>query len=146
MDQIAIPNLAFGAMEHWGLVTYRPSYLLFEEGVSSEKNRQDVATIITHEFTHQFFGNSITPYWWSYAWLNEGFATLYEFYLTDMLFPEMRLKEQFAVDILQSVFIVDATPDIRSMTSFIDRNIHEILDSITYSKGMTHSLINNRSN
>lgn len=57
----------------------------------------------------------------------------------------MRLKEQFTVDILQSVFIVDAVPGIRSMTSFIDRNIHEILDSITYSKGMTH-LISNRSN
>lgn len=50
----------------------------------------------------------------------------------------MRLKEQFAVDIVQNVFLVDANPAIRSMTSFIDRDIQNIFDSITYSKGMTH--------
>lgn len=48
----------------------------------------------------------------------------------------MRLKEQFVVEIVQNVFNVDSSPDIRSMTSFIDRDIHDILDAITYSKGI----------
>ena len=33
---------------------------------------------MTHELTHQWFGDSVSPYSWSDVWLNEGHATWYE--------------------------------------------------------------------
>lgn len=50
---IAIPDFSSGAMENWGLITYRETALLFNEGVSSEGNRQRVATVVSHELAHQ---------------------------------------------------------------------------------------------
>lgn len=50
---IAIPDFALGAMENWGLITYRETAMLYTPGVSSEANKQRVTQIIAHELTHQ---------------------------------------------------------------------------------------------
>lgn len=50
---IAIPDFSAGAMENWGLITYRETAMLFEPGVSSEGNKQRVTGTITHELAHQ---------------------------------------------------------------------------------------------
>lgn len=49
----------------------------------------------------------------------------------------MRLKEQFVVETLQTIFVLDATTDVRPMT-YLDIDIANVLDSIAYSKGMIH--------
>lgn len=43
-----------GAMETWGLVTYRETNLLYDPAVSSTANKQRVATVIGHEFAHMW--------------------------------------------------------------------------------------------
>ena len=50
---IAIPDFAAGAMENWGLITYRETAMLYEKGVSSEGNKQRVAIVVSHELAHQ---------------------------------------------------------------------------------------------
>lgn len=50
---IAVPDFSSGAMENWGLITYRETALLFNEGVSSEANKQRVAVVVSHELAHQ---------------------------------------------------------------------------------------------
>jgi len=82
MDMIAIPDFAGGAMENWGLVTYRESRMLYDEKESSAIAQQNVASVITHEITHMWFGNLLTPEWWSYLWLSEGFARYFEYFGT----------------------------------------------------------------
>jgi aminopeptidase N len=62
MDMIAIPDFAAGAMENWGLVTYRTVYLLFEEGVSASKSKMSIAYVVAHELAHQWFGASSNGY------------------------------------------------------------------------------------
>jgi puromycin-sensitive aminopeptidase len=42
MDMIAIPDFASGAMENYGLVTYRETALLFDEKHSAAANKQRV--------------------------------------------------------------------------------------------------------
>ena len=82
MDMVAIPDFSAGAMENWGLITYREPRLLYDENVSSARSQQDIASVIVHECLHSWFGNLVTPKWWSYLWLSEGFARYYEYYAT----------------------------------------------------------------
>ena len=52
-DLIAIPDFAAGAMENWGLITYRMTALLYDPEVSSASNKQWVAIVVAHELAHQ---------------------------------------------------------------------------------------------
>ena len=52
-DLFAIPDFAVGAMANWGLVTFRETALLYEEGVDPATNKQLVAVDMSHELAHQ---------------------------------------------------------------------------------------------
>jgi len=52
VDQIAIPEFSSGAMENWGLVTYRETNLLYNESVSSPAEKQRIASVVAHELAH----------------------------------------------------------------------------------------------
>ena len=52
-DQIGLPDFNAGAMENWGLVTYRETSLLFDPQISSSSNKERVVTVIAHELAHQ---------------------------------------------------------------------------------------------
>lgn len=52
VDQIALPDFNAGAMENWGLVTYRETALLYDSKLSSVGNKERVATVIAHELAH----------------------------------------------------------------------------------------------
>lgn len=54
LDMAAIPDFVSGAMETWGLVTFRETSLLYDETFSSTANRQRVATVIAHEVAHMW--------------------------------------------------------------------------------------------
>uniref|UniRef100_V5ICM7 Putative puromycin-sensitive aminopeptidase n=1 Tax=Ixodes ricinus TaxID=34613 RepID=V5ICM7_IXORI len=84
-DMIALPDFSAGAMENWGLVTFRETSLLFNKGASSSYNKQRVAEVVAHELAHQWFGNLVTMEWWDDLWLNEGFATYVEYIGTDVV-------------------------------------------------------------
>ncbi|MET8947316.1 M1 family metallopeptidase [Streptomyces sp. NPDC004542] len=53
---------------------------LFEEDLFTDRvyPRWYVESIMVHELSHQWFGDSVSPRTWSDVWLNEGHATWYE--------------------------------------------------------------------
>lgn len=53
---------AMGAMENWGLVTYRDVDLLIDPVTASSSQKQRVCTVVCHELAHQWFGVSLYPY------------------------------------------------------------------------------------
>lgn len=51
---------------------------MFANSDDSYLTQTGIATTIVHEIAHQWFGNLVTNKWWTFNWLNEGFATLFE--------------------------------------------------------------------
>lgn len=137
IDQVAVPDFAAGAMENWGLITYRETGLLYYEGVSTESNRKSTALVIAHELAHMWFGNLVTLQWWDYTWLNEGFARLFQYLATDTIERDWRLMEQFVVDQQHTIFSNDALQSAQSLTSESNTpaEISAKFGTITYSKG-----------
>jgi aminopeptidase N len=95
-DNVALPDFSSGAMENWGLVTYREIALLADPKTTSISNKQYAATVIAHELSHQWFGNLVTMKWWNDLWLNESFATLIEYVAIDALQPDWNIWMDFA--------------------------------------------------
>lgn len=94
LDNVALPDFSAGAMENWGLITYRESAMLADNN-SAVDTRESVTITITHEIAHQWFGNLVTMAWWDDLWLNESFASLMEHIVTDRLHPEYHVMDDF---------------------------------------------------
>ena len=95
-DHVALPDFSSGAMENWGLITYREVALLAGPAVASISSKQYIAMVVAHELSHQWFGNLVTMKWWDNLWLNESFANLMEYLATDALHPKWRQWDEFA--------------------------------------------------
>lgn len=50
---MALPDFAAGAMENWGLITYREKYLLYDESLYAPSQKVGVALVVAHELAHQ---------------------------------------------------------------------------------------------
>lgn len=136
MDMVAIPDFAAGAMENYGLVTYRESALLFDEKNSAAANKQRVAIVVAHELAHQWFGNLVTMEWWTHLWLNEGFATWVSYLAVDYLFPDWNIWTQF-IEQTVTAFKLDGLVESHPIEVEVGhaREIDEIFDAISYNKG-----------
>ncbi|XP_052862206.1 aminopeptidase N-like [Anopheles cruzii] len=136
MDQIAIPDFAAGAMENWGLVTYREQYLLFNPDVSTYRTKTNIVTTIAHEFAHQWFGDLVSPAWWEFLWLNEGFATLYEYYATELAYPGEHYWELFTTQVIQAAMVPDGLQSTRPMNwnAGTPAEISALFDRVAYPK------------
>ncbi|XP_018019808.1 puromycin-sensitive aminopeptidase-like protein, partial [Hyalella azteca] len=136
-DMIALPDFSAGAMENWGLITYRETALLYDPAVSSASNKQRVAAVVAHELAHQWFGDLVTPSWWTDLWLNEGFASYLENLGVDAVEPTWKMMEQFLVDDLHSVFALDCLESSHPISIPVGHpsEIEAIFDKISYNKG-----------
>ncbi|GMT10969.1 hypothetical protein PFISCL1PPCAC_2266, partial [Pristionchus fissidentatus] len=138
MDMVACPDFSAGAMENWGLVTYRETDLLYNAETYGMNEKQRVATVVAHELAHQWFGNLVTMGWWDDLWLNEGFATLVEYDGTDIISDKnYHMEEDFVRDAQDTAFNHDALPTSQPCSFKIDKAIEvaEAFNAISYDKG-----------
>ncbi len=137
-DHVALPDFSSGAMENWGLITYREIALLADPATTTIASRQYIATVISHELSHQWFGNLVTMNWWNNLWLNESFATLMEYIAVDAIHPEWNAWLDFATQ--ESILALrrDAIDGVQSVQVDVNHpdEISSLFDgAIVYAKG-----------
>ncbi|NXW32120.1 AMPE aminopeptidase, partial [Phaetusa simplex] len=137
LDKIAIPDFGTGAMENWGLITYRETNLLYDPNESATSNKQRVAAVIAHELVHQWFGNIVTMDWWDDLWLNEGFASYFEFLGVNAAEPDWQMVEQVLIDdvlpVMKDDSLLSSHPIVVNVSS--PAEITSVFDGVSYSKG-----------
>lgn len=137
LDQVAIPDFEAGAMENWGLVTYRESCLLAAPD-SALDAKKSVAITVAHELSHQWFGNLVTMAWWDDLWLNESFASVMEYYATDALYPDFKIWQDFFTGDCLAALKRDSIPGVQSVKQTVNdpAEIATLFDgAIVYAKG-----------
>jgi len=137
LDMVAIPEFAMGAMENWGLVTYREVDVLIDPTMASSNQKQRVCTVVTHELAHQWFGNLVTMEWWDDLWLNEGFASWAENWAADKIFPNWSMWDQFTTGHLSAALRLDALKSSHpiQVPIYHAEEVEEVFDAISYCKG-----------
>ena len=137
LDQVAIPDFDAGAMENWGLVTYRESCLLVDQN-TPQATKEYIATVVTHELSHQWFGNLVTMRWWDNLWLNESFANMMQFYAVDHLRPEWKIWQDYFTEDCLYALRRDSLKNIQSVQQTVSdpAEIDSLFDgAIVYAKG-----------
>jgi puromycin-sensitive aminopeptidase len=136
LDQLGVPDFEAGAMENAGLITYREAALLLDPATAALAVQKRVAEVVTHELSHQWFGNWVTMEWWDDLWLNESFATWMAYKIVDAWRPGWRVWLDFDagkgaalhLDALRSTHPIHA--EVRN-----PEDMGESFDLITYEKG-----------
>ena len=137
MDMVAIPDFSAGAMENWGLITYRVVDVLLDEKTSGAAVKERVAETVQHELAHQWFGNLVTMDFWDGLWLNEGFATWMSWYSCNIFYPEWKIWQSYVINDLQDALSLDSLRSSHPIEVPVKRadEINQIFDSISYAKG-----------
>ncbi|KAJ8417525.1 hypothetical protein AAFF_G00223680 [Aldrovandia affinis] len=148
IDLVAIPDFEAGAMENWGLVTFRETSLLYEAQTGDLRTKAWISLVIAHELAHQWFGNLVTMEWWNDLWLNEGFASYLEYLAIDHLEPSWCVGEQLLLGSVYKALEKDAFLTSHSISLPVSNTmqIRERFNIISYSKGssilrMLHSYL-----
>uniref|UniRef100_A0A8C7ZPN2 Leucyl/cystinyl aminopeptidase n=1 Tax=Oryzias sinensis TaxID=183150 RepID=A0A8C7ZPN2_9TELE len=143
LDLVAIPDFLAGAMENWGLITFRETTLLVGKD-SSPLEKQVVASVVAHELAHQWFGNLVTMRWWNDLWLNEGFATYMQYLSLQEVFPELQAENLF-LSVRFRVMDKDALISSHPVSTAVvtPEQVEEMFDSVSYEKGASILLMLN---
>ncbi len=137
-DHVALPDFSSGAMENWGLITYREMALLASPKTTSVSMRQYIATVIAHELAHQWFGNLVTMKWWNNLWLNESFATMMEYLAVDTIYPEWNIWLDFSTNENMLALRRDSIDGVQAVQVDVNHpdEISSLFDgAIVYAKG-----------
>uniref|UniRef100_H3BZE9 Aminopeptidase n=1 Tax=Tetraodon nigroviridis TaxID=99883 RepID=H3BZE9_TETNG len=134
-DLAAIPDFQSGAMENWGLSTYRETALLYDPHKSSPSDKLAVTKVIAHEYA-QWFGNLVTMEWWNDLWLNEGFAKFMELISVNVTHPELQVDDVFLGKCFEAME-VDSLPSSHPVSTHVENpvQIQEMFDDVSYDKG-----------
>jgi aminopeptidase N len=135
LDLIGVPDFEAGAMENAGAVTFRETALLLDDRNASVESKKSVASVVSHEIAHMWFGDLVTMAWWDDIWLNEGFATFMTRKPLEAWHPEWR-TDLDAVGAAIGSLSIDAQRATRAIRTRAEtpEEINQLFDGIAYGK------------
>jgi len=136
LDIVSVPNFSSGAIENWGIITFREEYIL-SYNQNNYLSKIKILEVIYHEVAHQWFGNLVTLSNWGDLWLNEATATYFSWMALLSLYDKYNSKEFYWLLESKSVYLIDAYTNTHPiiMDDIQELNPSELFDEITYSKG-----------
>ncbi|MEA3140413.1 MAG: hypothetical protein QOK23_2582 [Gammaproteobacteria bacterium] len=134
LDFLASP-IQGGAMENAGLIIFGDSLILLNSDAPLRQLRE-FAEVSAHEMAHQWFGDLVTPTWWTDIWLNESFAEWMGKKVADQWRPDLGIAASELDDAFDAMD-TDSLGRGRPIRQVITENkqIASAFDSITYQKG-----------
>uniref|UniRef100_A0A1I7ZF46 Aminopeptidase n=1 Tax=Steinernema glaseri TaxID=37863 RepID=A0A1I7ZF46_9BILA len=144
LDIMALPeytNFA-DAMENMGLVIGVYNDILLDADYATTSETMNIIHTVAHECTHQWFGDMITLEWWSYVFLNEGFAEHWYINAMNATYPEQsQAINSDRYFITQKGLQYDVNPEIWSPIVVNTTSAYDPFGPETYQKGsamLTH--------
>ena len=137
-DHVALPDFTSGAMENWGLITYREIALLADPATATVDSKHYVAMVVGHELSHQWFGNLVTMKWWDNLWLNESFANFIENIPIHSMHPDWEIWMDYASTWSLMALRRDAIEGVQPVQTTVNHpdEIGSLFDgAIVYGKG-----------
>lgn len=134
LDFIASPVMG-GAMENAGLILFQDTLILLDKAAPPSQLRR-FGVVAAHELAHQWFGDLVTPAWWTDIWLNESFAE----WMGNKAAHRWNASLDIAASEVAEAFVAMDTDSLgrgRPIRQTITRNDQVIsaFDAITYLKG-----------
>ncbi|RXG67081.1 Aminopeptidase N [Armadillidium vulgare] len=111
--------------------------LLYDPLVSTVSSKRGLITTIAHEISHMWFGNLVTPKWWSELWLKEGFADFMAYMAIDNVEPNWKMMDYSVRESMYEALKADSLLSSHPINVEVNNpdRISEIFDSISYNKG-----------
>ncbi|XP_065222049.1 aminopeptidase N-like [Planococcus citri] len=137
LDLVAVPRYG-GGMENWGMTVYGEHYSILEND-NDDQQKIGITEVVAHELAHLWFGDLVTPAWFDYLWLKEGFAAYFQYLAADGVELTSN-RENYLVNVeMKSSFATDKS-SVRALTWPIRKpdevSIYFAYDSsIIYNKG-----------
>ncbi|KYH44639.1 aminopeptidase N [Branchiibius sp. NY16-3462-2] len=134
-DQVFVPEYNIGAMENPGLVTWSENFLF--RGGATEAQRGQRAEVVLHEMAHMWFGDLATMQWWDGLWLNESFADLMGYQVSQAATDYPDGWVQLALGRKQWAYTEDQMPTTHPIVATIPdvEAARQNFDGISYAKG-----------
>lgn len=134
LDFIASPVMG-GAMENAGLILFQDTLILLSDAPPPSQ-LQRFGVVAAHELAHQWFGDLVTPTWWTDIWLNESFAEWMGNKAAHRWNPNLDIAAGEVADAFRAMD-TDSLARGRPIRQEITRNdaVISAFDSITYLKG-----------
>ncbi len=135
LDLIAVPEFWAGGMENAGAITFRETVLLLDPTSITVSQKLTLASVMSHELSHMWFGDLVTMEWWDDLWLNESFASWMGDKMAHQEFPNLGI----GVSVVESglgAMVGDARPTALAIRP-PDSKTADLLSNIgaVYSKG-----------
>jgi len=137
LDLMPVSTFPAAADETWGMILFNEAYLLYNPTFDSISRLENIAVTIAHEIAHLWFGDLVTPSWWTDVWLKESFATFLSYLPLEKFYPSWGISTKFFDTDMNQALIADSSAYTHPIhTNEQDpEKLRVQYDVITYQKG-----------
>jgi len=135
LKMVAVPGFNAGAMENKGLMIFNERYLLGSQQSATDADFRAIASVVAHEYFHNWSGNRVTIRNWFELALKEAFTDFRAMLFDEWVFGKAFIRPKDVMDLRDRQFPEESSElghpiMVESYVSPL-----EIYDATTYVKG-----------